>query len=213
MAAALTIALSSSGADARGGGGGHAGGDARAAVSPSRLAAPYSPAEGLPGLRLGPGAGLQSMLAGGRFSGHASRLAGSAPAPQGMRQPLALPRLSGTAPAALLPGAPSARARPAHPSPTTTQSTTTSTTHHPPSTPDATTTPSAIAASMPLPAPIAPLPPQLQSQFAIGGTLQSKMVLSPAQGGGGKTLADSMGFWDRETHMSKAEWKVACLEP
>jgi hypothetical protein len=132
-------------------------------------------------------------LAGGRFSGRASRLAGSAPAPQGMRQPLALPRLSGTAPAALLPGAPSARARPAHPSPTTTQSTTTSTTHHPPSTPDATTTPSAIAAPMPLPAPIGPLPPQLQSQFAIGGSLKSNMALSPAHGGGGKTLADSMG--------------------
>jgi len=66
---------------------------------------------------------------------------------------------------------------------------------------------------MPLPPPITPLPPELQSQFATGGTLQSNMALSPAgaQGGGGKTLADCMGFWDRETHMTKAEWKAACL--
>jgi len=28
---------------------------------------------------------------------------------------------------------------------------------------------------------------------------------------GGETLADCMGFWDRGTHMSKAEWKAACL--
>ena len=32
-----------------------------------------------------------------------------------------------------------------------------------------------------------------------------------APGGGGKTLADCMGFWDRETHMTKAEWKAACV--
>ena len=24
-------------------------------------------------------------------------------------------------------------------------------------------------------------------------------------------LADCMGFWDRETHMSKSEWKAACV--
>jgi hypothetical protein len=32
-----------------------------------------------------------------------------------------------------------------------------------------------------------------------------------APGGGGKTLADCMGFWDKATHMTKAEWKAACL--
>jgi hypothetical protein len=32
-----------------------------------------------------------------------------------------------------------------------------------------------------------------------------------APGGGGKSLADCMGFWDRETHMTKAEWKAACV--
>jgi hypothetical protein len=32
-----------------------------------------------------------------------------------------------------------------------------------------------------------------------------------APGGGGKTLRDCMGFWERATHMTKAEWKAACL--
>ncbi len=30
-------------------------------------------------------------------------------------------------------------------------------------------------------------------------------------GGGGKSLQDCMGFWDRATHMTKAEWKATCL--
>ena len=29
-------------------------------------------------------------------------------------------------------------------------------------------------------------------------------------GGGGKALADCMGFWDAATHMSKVEWRAAC---
>ena len=29
-------------------------------------------------------------------------------------------------------------------------------------------------------------------------------------GGGGKTLQDCMGFWDRGTHMTKSEWRAAC---
>ena len=29
-------------------------------------------------------------------------------------------------------------------------------------------------------------------------------------GGGGKSMDDCMGYWDRDTHMTKAEWKVAC---
>ena len=94
----------------------------------------------------------------------------------------------------------------------------------PPPAPDVTTTPSAIAAPTPELAPIAPLSPQLPTQFATGGTTQSNLALSPgtgsnspsesapsAPGGGGKSLADCMGFWDRETHMTKAEWKAACL--
>jgi hypothetical protein len=29
-------------------------------------------------------------------------------------------------------------------------------------------------------------------------------------GGGGKSLQDCIAYWDRATHMSKAEWKTAC---
>jgi hypothetical protein len=87
-----------------------------------------------------------------------------------------------------------------------------------------TTTPSAIAAPLPELAPIPPLSPQLPTQISGGGTPQANLALSPgsssgsqsesapsAPGGGGRTLADCMGFWDRETHMTKPEWKAACL--
>ena len=72
---------------------------------------------------------------------------------------------------------------------------------------------------------IAPLSPPLSTQFATGGGSPgaSNLALSPgsssgspsesapsAPGGGGKTLADCMGFWERATHMSKAEWRAAC---
>jgi hypothetical protein len=30
-------------------------------------------------------------------------------------------------------------------------------------------------------------------------------------GGGGVSLTDCMGFWDAATHMTKAEWKAACV--
>jgi hypothetical protein len=76
---------------------------------------------------------------------------------------------------------------------------------------------------MPELATIAPLSPQLPTQFSTGGVVQPNMALSPgvspsssesapsAPGGGGKSLADCMGFWDRETHMTKTEWKAACV--
>jgi hypothetical protein len=65
---------------------------------------------------------------------------------------------------------------------------------------------------------IAPMSPQLPTQFSTGGTTQSNLALSPGSssseptrlGGGGDTLADCMGFWERATHMTKAEWKAAC---
>ena len=71
--------------------------------------------------------------------------------------------------------------------------------------------PSEIAAPTPELAPIAPLSPQLQTQFSTGGVAQPNMALSPggsssaspsesapsAPGGGGKSLADCRGFWDR----------------
>jgi hypothetical protein len=73
---------------------------------------------------------------------------------------------------------------------------------------------------------IAPLSPSLPTQFSTGGTTQNgatgqgSLALSPGAspsesapskpGGGGKSLQDCMGFWDRDTHMTKAEWRAAC---
>jgi hypothetical protein len=66
---------------------------------------------------------------------------------------------------------------------------------------------------------IAPLSPQLQTQFATGGTTNGNLALSPGSGsdstpstpgGGGKTLQACMGFWESATHMSKTEWRAAC---
>jgi hypothetical protein len=95
----------------------------------------------------------------------------------------------------------------------------------PPPPPEGGMPPSAIAAPTPELTPIAPLSSQLQTQFLTGGGVQPNLALSPgggtlaspsqsapsAPGGGGKSLADCMGFWDRQTHMSKAEWKAACV--
>jgi hypothetical protein len=65
----------------------------------------------------------------------------------------------------------------------------------------------------------------LPSQFATGGGSSPNLALSPGPssangspsesapstpGGGGKSLADCMGFWDAATHMSKVEWRAAC---
>jgi len=97
----------------------------------------------------------------------------------------------------------------------------------PPASPASPST-SAPASQLGAPAPqapaIAPLSPQLPSQFATGGgTASGNLALSPgstqpspseqspsAPGGGGKTLAACMGFWERATHMSKSEWRAAC---
>ena len=95
----------------------------------------------------------------------------------------------------------------------------------PPAPPDRVMPPPEIAQPQPELAPLAPISPQLPTQFSTGGTLQPNMALSPdgsssaspsgsapsTPGGGGKSLADCMGFWDRATHMSKAEWKTACV--
>lgn len=73
-----------------------------------------------------------------------------------------------------------------------------------------------MPALAPLPQPTAPLP----TQFATGGSTGVNLALSPGQtaesqpsapGGGGKGLAACMGFWDAGTHMSKGEWRAACL--
>jgi hypothetical protein len=78
------------------------------------------------------------------------------------------------------------------------------------------TPPPEIAAPAPELAPIAPLSPQLDTQFSTGGVVQQpNMALSPGAspsmpGGGGDTLADCMGMWDAGTHMSTVEWREAC---
>ena len=89
--------------------------------------------------------------------------------------------------------------------------------------PNSTNPMSMIGTPAPQAQPIAPLSPQLQTQFSSGGsTGASNLALSPgsgspsetapsAPGGGGKSLSDCMGFWDRETHMTKAEWRAACM--
>jgi hypothetical protein len=53
-------------------------------------------------------------------------------------------------------------------------------------------------------APLSPLAP-VQTDLTTGG---SSGVSLP--GGGRQGLQACMEFWDRETHMTKAEWKVSC---
>jgi hypothetical protein len=93
-----------------------------------------------------------------------------------------------------------------------------------PSTP--TTSPTNPQSTIAPPAPtaqqIAPLSPSLPTGQSTGGTLpnggsgQGSLALSPGTpapsqpGGGGKSLQDCMNFWDRQTHMTKAEWREAC---
>ena len=46
-----------------------------------------------------------------------------------------------------------------------------------------------------------------------GGTLTSSpSEAEPSRpGGGGKSLADCMKFWEPATHMTKVQWRAACL--
>jgi hypothetical protein len=89
----------------------------------------------------------------------------------------------------------------------------------PPSAAASPSPPSQIGQPAPQAAAIAPLSPQLQTQFATGGTTNSNLALSPGSpsesapstpGGGGKTLQACMNFWEPATHMSKTEWRDAC---
>jgi len=100
------------------------------------------------------------------------------------------------------------------------------------------TTPSAPAPSTTSPAPqsatgapmqriqpVTPLSPSLQTpstssggstqgstgSFGVGGTGSPSESAPSAPGGGGNTLQDCMNFWDSGTHMSKAQWRAACL--
>jgi hypothetical protein len=55
--------------------------------------------------------------------------------------------------------------------------------------------------------PVGPLPPVPTTETTLTTGGSSGVLL---QGGGLDTLEACIGFWDRLTHMTKAEWKVAC---
>jgi hypothetical protein len=55
--------------------------------------------------------------------------------------------------------------------------------------------------------PVGPLPP-VPTTVTTATSGGSSGI--PLQGGGRDTLEGCIGFWDRATHMTKAEWKVAC---
>ena len=70
---------------------------------------------------------------------------------------------------------------------------------------------------------VAPLPPQVATTPLTGGSVRGDRLPTPTgpsdspsqsaqstAGGGGRTLQDCMGFWDRGTHMTKSEWRAAC---
>jgi len=93
----------------------------------------------------------------------------------------------------------------------------------PSTTTQAPTPQSAIGAPMQRVQPVAPLSPSLQTPSTssgrstqrstgsgVAGTGSPSESAPSAPGGGGKTLLDCMRFWDRDTHMSKTEWRAAC---
>jgi hypothetical protein len=67
----------------------------------------------------------------------------------------------------------------------------------------------AIGAPAPPAAAVAPLSAAIPSSTALA-TGGSSGVSLP--GGGHEGLQACLEFWDRETHMTKAEWKVACQD-
>jgi hypothetical protein len=205
MTAALASTLMAGAADARGGG--HGGGIAHPMMSPSHMGTIPSRGIGLSGIHPAlpgamphqPGGATRAPFAATRMP---LALGGSPPT---MQNPVGARAGNGSASSAAV-----------------LQNSGVGTIPTPP--PQGVTPPSAIADPTPELAPIAPLSPQLPTQFSTGGVVQPNMALSPggsssaspsesapsAPGGGGKSLADCMGFWARETHMSKAEWKAAC---
>lgn len=87
----------------------------------------------------------------------------------------------------------------------------------------AATPPSAIGAPVSSAPKIAPLSPQITTTPLTGGSVRNDLLPTPTgpsdspsqsaqstAGGGGRTLRDCMGFWDRGTHMTKSEWRAAC---
>ena len=66
---------------------------------------------------------------------------------------------------------------------------------------------SVIGAPTPQVGVIAPLSLPVPLSTAVGSGGSSGVSLP---GGGGKSLEDCIAFWDRETHMTKAQWKASC---
>jgi len=93
--------------------------------------------------------------------------------------------------------------------------------------PSTTQSPAQSAAGTPMQRvqPITPLSPSFQTPSTSsgggtqrstgsslgGGTGSPSESAQSAPGGGGNTLQDCMNFWDSGTHMSKLEWRAACL--
>jgi hypothetical protein len=202
--AALTSTLMVSAAHARGGG--HARAVARSMTPTSHTGTMLAPGIGFSGVRPALSGAGGTMRAPSAAVITPPAMVGT---PQTMQTPVGASAGNGSASAAAAAAALANSGTGAIPTP-------------PPQGP---TPPSAIAAPTPELAPIAPLSPQLPTQFSTGGVVQPNLALSPgpsspvspsesapsAPGGGGKSLADCMGFWDRETHMSKSEWKAACV--
>ena len=70
---------------------------------------------------------------------------------------------------------------------------------------------------------IAPLSQQITTTPLTGGTVRTDKLPSPTAlsaspsesvqstaGGGGWGLKECMAYWDRDTHMTKSEWRGAC---
>jgi len=215
MTAALALALLPGAAHARGGG--HA--SHRSATPPSHMQPTHAPTAGLPGAQ--PSSGSPGGTLHRRLEVPGANSTGRPPAAIDiMRRAIAdrpLPTHSPAGATATNDG--TSKVTTSSPLPISGGGTSPS-----PPPPETVTPPPAIAAPLPELVPIPPLSPQLPTQFATGGVTQPSLALSPggsssspsesapsAPGGGGKTLTDCMGFWDRETHMTKVEWKAACL--
>jgi hypothetical protein len=86
--------------------------------------------------------------------------------------------------------------------------------------------PSTLAAPTPQAPTVPPLSPPVEAPAASGGgsaransqaagttpgaTTSSGLTTPSTPGGGGRTLQDCMGFWDKGTHMTKQQWRAAC---
>lgn len=64
---------------------------------------------------------------------------------------------------------------------------------------------SALTAGVGIPTPALPTAPPVAAPAAPGAPAGTTVPPTHRE-----TLDDCMGYWDRETHMSKSEWRMAC---